>query len=121
MILYLKTIKSGKMKNKFVMVFFVLFVLIGAFCLGTMLFYLMHFFLSPHHPYRAEYIQGAAVIFLLSLPIWLVATFLSLKLKNILPKSVFFIVNSISAVLLIVFVILNIIPIIMIILDKSGF
>lgn len=85
------------MKQKIRTLLVALAVLGGLFFIGVSVNYLVLFFSEPDNLSRHEYLQGVVIALLLSMPFWLAATASLLQVREIVPKSVFLSVNSITA------------------------
>ena len=85
-------------------------VLGGLFFIGVSVNYLVLFFSEPGNLSRHEYLQGVAIALLLSTPFWLAAAGSLLQVREIVPKSVFLSVNTITALVCVSLLLIYIYP-----------
>jgi len=102
------------MKQKIWMVLASLATLGGLFFAGVCVNYLLSYFAEPANSLRHEYLQGAAIAITLSIPFWLVATGAIFKIRTVVPRMVFLGINTITGIVLVLFLLANIYPLIMV-------
>jgi hypothetical protein len=101
------------MKQRIWMVLAGLAVLGGLFFAGVCINYLLSYFAEPGNPIRQEYLQGAAIAIMLSIPFWLVASGAIFKIRAVVPRMVFLSINTITGIVCVLFLLANIYPLIM--------
>lgn len=90
----------------------------GLYFVGVCSNYLFSYFSEPTNALRHEYLQGAAIAIMLSIPFWLAASAVTFPVRLAVPKWIWWGTNTITAVVCSIFLFLNTYPLVMVALGK---
>jgi CHASE2 domain-containing sensor protein len=98
--------------------FYGLSMLGGLFLFGVCFKYLYLYFSDFEYKLRHEYLQGAAIVVMLSIPCWILASVAVLQIQSVVPRIVFLATNTVTVVVCTLFLFANFYPLIMKIFGK---
>jgi len=88
----------------------------GLFFLGVTGNYVSSYFMEPENSYRHEYLQGVVLSMMMAIPFWLAASGTLWPVRSVISKAIFITVNSVTVALCVLFVVVNIYPLVMVVL-----
>ena len=90
----------------------------GVYFLGLTLSYLISYYSEPHNSSRHEYLEGVIIAAMISLPFWLASSVSMYPVRARVPRCLYLGVNSVSAILFVLFVAANMYPVIKFVMGK---
>ncbi len=106
------------MKTRIWMFIAVVAGIAGVYYLGVTLSYLISYYSEPHNPSRHEYLEGVVIAAMITLPFWLASSASMYQVRARVPRYLYLGVNSVSAILFVLFVAVNMYPVIMFVMGK---
>jgi hypothetical protein len=107
------------MKRKILMVLTTLASIGGVFFLGAAgKYYLFYLADTDANPTRHEYLIGVALYAIISIPFWVSASVFIYPVRTLVPRSLLWVINSITGILVMAFLVVNIVPLYMVFFHK---